>query len=65
METLVLADLPSGAQGEAKVLEWVLWSLTLAVQILNCEEKAQGLAWKAESGIAQNPSVVSNIHSTI
>jgi hypothetical protein len=65
METLVLADLPSGARGEVKVMEWVLWSLTLVAVILNCEEKAQGLAWKVDSGIARNLAVVSNIHGTI
>ena len=42
METQVLADLQSGARGEVKVLEWVLWSLTLVTQILNCEEKVKG-----------------------
>jgi hypothetical protein len=61
----MLAILPSGVQGESKVMEWVLWSLTLAAQILNCEEKAQGLAWKAESGITWNLAVVSNIHGAI
>ena len=64
MEAQVLADLRSGVRGEVKVLEWVLWSLILVTQILNCEERVQGAVKKVESGIGQNLAVVSNIHGT-
>ena len=44
IQTLFLSHLQSLVQREFQVIEWVLLSLTLVPQILNCEEKAKGLA---------------------